>query len=102
MLVLKYAKRAEIRMQKLLTISDVAEILGISKATAKIWASKRVFPVVKVGRLIRISPQALEHWIMNKTEESRGVAEEKYIKRQKSGRTSFDKYVDSLKSEKKH
>lgn len=29
-------------MQKLLTIVNVVEILGISEVTAKIWASKRV------------------------------------------------------------
>lgn len=89
-------------MQKLLTITDVAEILRISKATAKIWASKRVFPVVKIGSLIRVSPDALQHWIMNKTEEKGRGSVEKNIKWQNPGRTSFDKYVDSLKSEKKH
>lgn len=89
-------------MEKLLIIEEVAEILGVSKVTAKIWASKRVFPVVKIGRLIRVSPQALEHWIMNKTEEKGRGSVEKNIKRQNPGRTSFDKYFDSLKSEQKH
>ncbi|MCJ7582825.1 MAG: helix-turn-helix domain-containing protein [Candidatus Aminicenantes bacterium] len=89
-------------MQKLLTVADVAEILGISKTTAKIWASQRVFPVVKIGRLIRISPQALEHWIMQKTEERRGEAEKKNNQKSKTGKLTFDKYVESLKSEKKH
>lgn len=89
-------------MEKLLTLSEVAEILSISKSTAKIWASKRVFPTLKIGRLIRISPQALEHWIMNKAKESKGEAEEKNINRQKPDHISFNKYVDSLKSEKKH
>lgn len=61
-------------MQKLLTITEVAKILRISETTAKIWASQRVFPVVKIGRLIRISPQALEDWILKKTEQSRAEA----------------------------
>lgn len=89
-------------MQKLLTITDVAEILGISEATAKIWASKRIFPVVKIGRLIRVSPLALQDWIQKRTEESRGEAEDKNNQRSKTGHLSFDKYVESLKSEKKH
>ncbi len=55
-------------MEKLLTLEEVAEILGISSSTAKTWASRRKFPVVKVGRLIRISPKALQEWIERKTE----------------------------------
>ena len=57
-------------MDKLLTTKEVAEILGISETTAKIWASRRVFPVVKVGRLIRISPTALQRWIEINTEKN--------------------------------
>jgi excisionase family DNA binding protein len=56
-------------MEKLLTLKEVAKILGISETTAKIWASRRVFPVVKVGRLIRISPCALQEWVTRNTEE---------------------------------
>ena len=57
------------QIEKLLTLEEVAEILGISESTAKIWASRRMFPVVKVGRLIRISPYALQEWIERNTEE---------------------------------
>lgn len=58
-------------MEKLLTIPEVAEILGISESTAKIWASQRKFPVVKVGRLSRVSPLALKDWIRRQTEPRR-------------------------------
>jgi excisionase family DNA binding protein len=50
-------------MEKLLDLVAVADILGISPVTAKIWASKRRLPVIKVGRLVRIAPGALEEWI---------------------------------------
>jgi excisionase family DNA binding protein len=50
-------------MDTLLTVNEVAEILGISPTTAKIWASQRRFPVVKIGRLVRVTPDALEAWI---------------------------------------
>ena len=63
-----FASLKKLRMDKLLTVEEVAEILGISETTAKIWASRRKFPVVKVGRLIRISPYALQEWIERNTE----------------------------------
>jgi excisionase family DNA binding protein len=56
------------KMERLLNIREVAKILGISESTAKTWASRRIFPVVKVGRLIRISPKSLQEWIERKTE----------------------------------
>lgn len=62
------------KMEKLLTINEVAEILGISKYTAKTWASRRVIPVKKIGRLIRISPQELKEWIQRNTEYDRKEA----------------------------
>ena len=87
-------------MYKLLKIADVAEILGISKTTAKIWASKRVFPIVKIGRLVRISPQALELWLLQNSVESRGKPTREKAKRFNHKRISFDEYVANLKREK--
>jgi hypothetical protein len=40
-------------MEKLLNLKAVAELLGIAPFTAKIWASKRRFPLFKVGRRIQ-------------------------------------------------
>lgn len=54
-------------MDSLLTLDQVAQILGVSPVTAKIWASKRKIPVVKVGRLVRIEPEALQKWIRENT-----------------------------------
>jgi excisionase family DNA binding protein len=54
-------------MDKLLTLGEVAQVLRVSLTTAKIWASKRRFPVVKVGRLVRVAPEALEEWIRENT-----------------------------------
>ena len=55
-------------MEKLFIILEVAEVLGILQSTAKILASQRKFPVVRVGRLIRVSFSALRDWIEKKTE----------------------------------
>lgn len=86
-------------MHKLLTISEVAEILGISKSTAKTWASKRKLPVVKIGRLIRISPQSLDEYIKQNTEWIRGNREphcrEKFRAHNKC--RSFNEYVEKIK-----
>ena len=35
------------------------------------WASKRKFPVLKVGRLVRVAPAALEEWIRDNTDQIR-------------------------------
>jgi excisionase family DNA binding protein len=54
-------------MEKLLTLEEVAEVLSISLSTAKAYASRRVFPVIKVGRLVRISALSLEEWLRKNT-----------------------------------
>lgn len=61
-------------MEKLLTIEEVAEALSISKSTVKAWTSRRVIPVVKMGRIIRITPQTLENLIRRNTEFNREEA----------------------------
>jgi len=62
------------KMEKLLTIEEAAETLGISKSTVKAWTSKRVIPVVKIGRSIRITPQTLQDLICRNTEFDREEA----------------------------
>jgi excisionase family DNA binding protein len=85
-------------MKKLLTIPEVAEILGISESTAKIWASRRIFPVVKVGRLVRISPYALQEWIEKNTEENvEDVSNSGRRNHQKLNSRSFEDFVNTLK-----
>ena len=85
-------------MKKLLTIPEVAEILGISESTAKIWASRRIFPVVKVGCLVRISPYALQGWIEKNTEENvEDVSNSGRRNHQKLNSRSFEDFVKTLK-----
>ncbi len=56
-------------MRKLLTISDVAEILGISVRTLHDYSYRHVGPpVTKVGRHNRYDPEALEAWIRAQTD----------------------------------
>lgn len=86
-------------MENLLTVEEVAEILRISESTAKIWVSRRRFPVVKVGRLTRISPQDLKDWIEKQTEtrreEPRNPKSRKPNNINKS--RAFEKAIEDLK-----
>ncbi len=87
-------------MEKLLDLKAVAAILGIAPTTAKIWASKRRFPVVKVGRLVRVAPEALDEWIRLNTYQHQPCAPNrpcKALKRPKTGR--FDGLLEELRSE---
>jgi excisionase family DNA binding protein len=54
-------------MERLLTLREVAEILRASPTTLRIWASKRKIPIIKVGRMVRVSPQELEKWLRTRT-----------------------------------
>ena len=88
-----------IQMEKLLTIQEVAEVLGVSKSTVKVWASRRIIPVTKMGRLVRISPEALKEWMERNTEydreEARNFGRNKARRARKSQR--YDDILEELK-----
>lgn len=87
-------------MDNLMTLAEVAEILGISLTTAKIWAAERKFPVVKVGRLVRVAPEALKEWILENTHQRDRVAQKPHQRSQKRPKTGdFDQLVDELRKE---
>ena len=48
---------------KLLTISEVAQVLGVRPARAYELARTGVLPVVHLRRQIRVSDQALGEWV---------------------------------------
>lgn len=84
-------------MEKLLDLNAVADILGISPVTAKIWASKRKFPVVKVGRLVRVAPAALDEWILENTDQRGQEAPKPRRRGPKQPKIgSFDGLLDEL------
>ena len=87
-------------MEKLLDLKAVAEILGIAPVTAKIWASKRRFPVVKVGRLVRVAPEALDEWIRENTYQQPPCAPNRPSRVLKRPKTRhFEGFLDELRSE---
>jgi excisionase family DNA binding protein len=53
--------------ESLLTITDVARILNISRAQAYMTIRERGFPLIELGeRMLRVKPTQLEKWIEQK------------------------------------
>lgn len=50
---------------KLLKLADVAKILDVSEARAYAMAREGIIPVVRMGKQIRVDPEALRTWIQN-------------------------------------
>lgn len=79
---------------KLLNLEEVAWILGISVNTAKIWASKRIFPVIKVGRLVRVSPRSLEEWLEKNTQDMGTILN---LRKKRKKKIKFEAFVRDLR-----
>jgi excisionase family DNA binding protein len=56
--------------QPLLSIPEVANILGVSEWTLRQWLSQRRLPFIKVGRLTKIRPEDLEAFIQRHRQEA--------------------------------
>lgn len=54
-------------MDKLLTVKDLTKILNISRSKAYSLVNDISFPVIKIGKCIRVSENALNLWLKNKT-----------------------------------
>jgi excisionase family DNA binding protein len=55
----------------LLSMTEAATYVGISKATLYEWCSQRKIPHVKVGRLTKFDLRTLEKWIERRTVKAR-------------------------------
>jgi excisionase family DNA binding protein len=55
-------------VDKILTVSEVAEMLKMSKAKIYILANKKQIPHIKLGRNIRIWESELLKWLDKQTE----------------------------------
>lgn len=53
-------------MQKFLTVKDIMEILGVSSPAAYKIVNSADFPKIKIGRAIRIPPDAFQRWVEQK------------------------------------
>ena len=57
-------------MEKLLGLQELSEYLGIKKSTLYIWCCHKKIPYLKIGRLLKFSPVAIEAWIHGKQVET--------------------------------
>ena len=58
-------------MEKLLSVEEVAEILGVPRATLYRWRYKGTGPRgIPVGRHIRFKPADVERWLESQAKES--------------------------------
>lgn len=53
------------QLPDILTINDVATILRIGRTKAYELSKLTGFPVIKIGKSIRVSKQKLEEWLKN-------------------------------------
>jgi excisionase family DNA binding protein len=53
--------------QRLLSIRQVSEHLGMRESTIRLWLSQRKLPRVKCGRAVRIPADAVEEFIRANT-----------------------------------
>lgn len=49
-------------MQALLTVDEVARMLGVTRARCYQLVRENLLPCVRLGRQVRIAPEALEEW----------------------------------------
>lgn len=46
-----------------LNYHDLAQFLGISPATLRIWVMRKMIPYYKIGKLVRFSPEKIQEWL---------------------------------------
>lgn len=56
-------------MKKLLSAKEVAEILGVEISTIYDWVYKKKIEHIKIGKLLRFNPEALQNYINNHTQQ---------------------------------
>jgi len=55
-------------VEKLLTIEELSEILGVKKATLYSWTSKKRIPYIKLSEgILRFRESEIQEWILKKS-----------------------------------
>ena len=57
---------AKCNFQKLLSIGEAADILGVKVETIYSWVHTKQIPYYKIGRLLKFKWRELEEWIQSK------------------------------------
>jgi len=59
-------------MERLLTPSDLAQILNVRPGTIYSWLSRGLdIPYTKIGGTVRFREQAIQDWLLNKEQEQK-------------------------------
>lgn len=73
-------QRNELASQPLLlTISQVATELGLSRAMVYILINREGLPVVRLGRAVRVSTTSLQKWLEEREQSSRLPQDEQHF-----------------------
>lgn len=54
-------------MEKLLTVEEMAEVLGVAVSTIYQWTHQEYIPHIKIGRFVRFNRMQVEQWLKNRT-----------------------------------
>ncbi len=60
----------KVKMDKLLTIDELAEALSVKKSTIYQWVHLGLIPYIKVGRLLRFKEGNIQKWLISRQVES--------------------------------
>jgi excisionase family DNA binding protein len=58
-------------MNRLLTPTEIADLLGVKTSTVYQWTHQGFIPHVKLGRLVRFREQAVSEWVDKRSEAGR-------------------------------
>ena len=56
----------KVKMDKLLTIDELAVIIKVKKSTIYQWVHLRLIPYIKVGRLLRFREEDIQKWLISR------------------------------------
>lgn len=66
--IMKGTNKLPPQINKLLTVQDVAHIMGVKAKTVYRWIKSGELEAVKIGRLLRITEAALQRFIERNTQ----------------------------------
>jgi excisionase family DNA binding protein len=86
-----------IAIEKLLSVDEVSEMLGVTKATIYSWTSRNKIPHIKLSkRLLKFSKNDIEAWIAKRAISADTSFLVQEDKRRKRSRASSNLHSDSI------
>jgi excisionase family DNA binding protein len=61
-------------MMNLLSVSQVARSLGVSRHTVYVWSAEGRMPMVKLGKRTLFHPDEIERWVSERSFHEHGTA----------------------------